>query len=80
MGGLAEQGRGHVAGRKAGPQIETEPRRYAAFTPAVVPFVRLPEAEDKARKDRHFPDHLPANDPRSQLATRSDSLVAVIPT
>jgi hypothetical protein len=34
---------------KAGPQIETWQRRSAAaFTPAVILFIALPEAEDKA--------------------------------
>jgi hypothetical protein len=34
---------------KAGPQIETWKRRSAAaFTPAVILFIALPEVEDKA--------------------------------
>jgi len=34
---------------KAGPQIETwQGRSAAAFTPAVILFIALPEAEDKA--------------------------------
>ena len=34
---------------KAGPQIETWQRRSAAaFTPAVILFIALPEAKDKA--------------------------------